>query len=93
MLGEDNVPVLLNHLHRDSMSLGSAIHHTAVIRVADKHLWELFMQVGQEEPTTLKLCASGIEIRIGVVETQRVVVKLIPEINYEVWSEGSLNFA
>jgi hypothetical protein len=44
MLWEQDVPVLLNELYRESMSFGSAVDKGAVVRVAQEQVRKQVMQ-------------------------------------------------
>jgi hypothetical protein len=49
MPGEQDVPVLLNELYRESVSLGPAVDKGAVIRITQEHVRKQVVQFLQAE--------------------------------------------
>src|SRR5690554_5663971 len=83
--GEQNLPVPLQHLHRDTVRLRTPVYQTPVVRVAHKHVREQLLQLSEDRQGLLQLSTGAVQIRVAVVEAQSVRVHLIPQVHHEVW--------
>src|SRR5690554_2508535 len=83
-LGEQNLPVPLQHLHGDTVRLRTPVYQTPVVRVAHKHVREQLLQLSEDRQGLLQLSTGAVQVRVAVVEAQGVRVHLIPQIHHEV---------